>query len=1431
MKVLGICFGASTIKIIELNIDKKNNFKTGQKIITNHQKNPQGIFKELISKLDLGNYDYVTITGRRFKDNINISNITEIEAIEYGLQYLYNNKIIDKKYDGIASLGAENFIVYKLGNIGLIEKIETENKCASGTGDFFLQQIDRIGLDIDKAIKAVDYSYSYNIATRCSVYCKSDCTHALNTGVGKDEIVSGICKMMAEKVLKLFEKVNSKNVILIGGVTKNSAITDFMKNKMNDIYIPEDAEFFEALGAAYYAYSKKVKLKDNRIIKDSKRSFNFLPILNNADNLVEFKNIDYIKPQKNDECILGLDVGSTTTKAILLRFNDNAIISSVYLKTLGDPIRASRECYKKLSEKVNVDIKIIGIGITGSGRKITALHAGTEGIVNEIIAHSTGALYFDDGIDTIFEIGGQDAKYIQLINGVPVDYAMNEACAAGTGSFLEESIKNSFSITQEQIEDYALKSKKPLCFNDQCSAFINSDVKTAIQENNDQEDIIAGLVYSICMNYLNKVKSHRSIGNKIFMQGGVCYNRSVPIAMAKLLNKNIIVPPEPGLTGAFGVALEIKNKILNSQLKKGCYDLKELYKREISYGKTFLCNGNINCDRNCKINLLIIDKKKYPFGGACNKYDILQSKDNKAYISNYLAYRNKLLFTQEEENKNNNLKIGLNKSFLTYQLYPLFYNFFTKLGFNVVLSSGSGKINKKYKSISLCYPVEISHNNFYNLCVNEDIDYIFVPKIVELYVENSISYEREHQCTCLVLQSEAYLLQSEFNEIIDKSKFLTPELNFSQGYDTQINEFIKLANKLGKTTKEGILAYKYGLKKLNTFFSDIKNKGKAIINELEKNNKIGIVLFGKPYNALSDELNFGIPQKLSSLGYTVIPWDFLPFENEKCDGDMCWAIGQNILKAAAFVAKSPNLFGLYISNFACGPDSFLISYFRDIMKNKPSLTLEFDGHTANTGIDTRIEAFIDIINRYLKVKNQIREKKEDIIFQKAQIKLETNRPYFIDSDNKKISLFSNEVELLIPSMGEYVSEILASSFKSVGINAKALPVYDDEAFKLGRENTLGKECLPLILVLGGLLKYLKNNKDKNKKIAYFMPSNPGNCRFTQYSVFINKIIEKKQIRDVALLSLSPENSYAGIPINGMLTFLKGIIISDVMEDIKNTLKVIAADKKHALDLLSKEWQLIISHISSYGSKKLYKILNDVSKRLKKIPLSKTLKNSKVVSLLGDFFARRDDFCCRDIIKRLESKDIIVKREHVFSWFCYVDFLLESKIINTAFTFKERIEFIVKQFLQKHYDKKIKKIFSKSNLFEYEPMNIKEVNDYSRNYFDKRYTGEQVLVIGNYFKDILKKVHGVISVSPFACMPMNVVDSILSKESTLEKIIEIESKINKKKAGYYKKFEGLHHLPFLTIEVDGNPFPQIVESRIESFCLQVERVYNYNKNDH
>ena len=266
---------------------------------------------------------------------------------------------------------------------------------------------------------------------------------------------------------------------------------------------------------------------------------------------------------------------------------------------------------------------------------------------------------------------------------------MNEACSAGTGSFLEEAAKESLGIDVTEIGPIALSAAHPPNFNDQCAAFISSDIKNAAHESIERDDIVAGLVYSISMNYTNRVKGNRPVGDKVFMQGGVCYNRAVPVAMAALVGKPIVVPPDPGLMGAFGVALEVKDRQRAGLLEPQRFDLRHLAAREVTHKKPFTCRGGTEkCDRRCEISRIVIEDKTYPFGGACNKYYNMRFNIKAdAGALDLVAERQRLMLDEYAApvSSNGARTVGINRSFLTHSLFPLYSHFFKELGWQVVL--------------------------------------------------------------------------------------------------------------------------------------------------------------------------------------------------------------------------------------------------------------------------------------------------------------------------------------------------------------------------------------------------------------------------------------------------------------------------------------------------------------------------------------------------------------------------------------------------------------------------------------------------------------------------------------------------------------------------------------------------------------------------
>ncbi len=1441
---LGICLGATTVSCVRLIQEQKigdpftvpdTKLRILDHSVRPHEGDPKQTLFSYLNHPELDVFDKIAVTGRKYRHFVNLSSIPEAEAVEHAYRFI---KPQERSCPAIVSAGGETFIAYVLDQSGHISNVVTGNKCASGTGEFFLQQLRRMDVSLKKASRWAATETPYVLSGRCSVFCKSDCTHATNNGVPRSAVTSGLCKMMAEKVLELLKRVDKKNIIITGGAARNRMMIEYLQKEIHGLIVPKEAPFFEALGAALWAMDHKTARFDgaSAFLKTDVSSFDILPPLLHFKDRVKFKSIEKDTVRSGDECILGLDVGSTTTKAVLIRKEDNAMLASIYLRTNGNPIQACRKCYNEILEQVkrSVDpsgLSITGLGICGSGRKVAGLHALTKSVFNEIVAHATAAVYFDPDVDTIFEIGGQDAKYTHITNSVPSDYAMNEACSAGTGSFLEESAFETLGVNMEQIADIAVKGLKPPNFNDQCAAFISSDIKNAIQEGLEHEDIIAGLVYSICMNYSNRVKGNRPVGEKIFMQGGVCYNRAVPLAMASLIGKPIIVPPEPGLMGAFGSALEVKKRIENGLTPKRLFDLKGLADRKVKFGKSFTCNGGMEkCDRKCTIAVIKMEGKAYPFGGACNKYHNL--RHNLSYNSKTLdlvRVRENLIFKKygSTVDRSNGKKIkgtiGFNRSFLVNTYYPLYSAFFAELGFEPVLPEVPSKKGIDSKGAAFCYPGELSHGFFHALiCSEKPPPFIFLPHFKAIPSENKGAGSQ----VCPFVQGETFYLRTAFKKQIRElkqrgTKILTPLLDLSGGLEAAREPFVEAAFQMGVARSDAQKAFGKAVQKQIQCQTEMWEIGDEVLEGLEKTpHKTAVVIFARSYNGFVKESHMGIPHKLASRGVLTIPMDFIRSHHEHAKRHMYWGMGQLIMKAGRFVKRHPRLFGVYITNFSCGPDSFLLGYFRDLMGRKPSLTLELDSHSADAGIETRIEAFLDIVDAYVRLTKEKPVVKVEQPFTPARMVHDNGNLCVITSSGEKLSMTDSRVKLLFPSMGRLSTESMAAVFRGAGFNAQAHRPADQSVLKLGRANTTCKECLPLILTTGTLLSYTGNGRPGNEVLVYFMPTTSGPCRFGQYSIFIEDLVKKFRIPDVALMSLNSKDSYAGIGNGFQKKILWGIIVSDVMEDIRSMILVCARDVKSALDFFHKQWKQILVELERGKFSLLEKQLIRSAEALHTIPVGKDPGTVPRISLVGEIFVRRDSISRQFLIARLAKKGFATLCAPVAEWILYSDFSVLRGLSDYKPSTTEKLKLFIKMKFIAAYEKRIKSTLSGSGFVQAERIDIQRIIRNSSAYISPNLTGEAILTIGSAITEIASTTCGIIAIGPFGCMPNRISEAILNEIMNGKGKLATDPE-NKTLRAVLDPFGDL---PFLAIESDGSPFPQLTETKLETFCIRAERLH-------
>jgi predicted CoA-substrate-specific enzyme activase len=1415
MKSLGICLGASTISLVGLQETGDGRIEQTLRRSRSHEGNPRRVLQEMLEEIeDLKNIR-VGATGRKFRNYLDISTISEPEAVELACLHLLPRQ---HPYRVIVAAGGESFMVYHLDEDDRIQNIHSGNKCASGTGEFFLQQLGRMSLPMAEVSSMAMPEKRYHVSGRCSVFCKSDCTHALNKGIPKAQVVAGLSRMMAGKILELLKKLPKESVMLIGGCAANHSMVHYLHEEITDLYIPEEAACFEAFGAALWALAHETKpvVDPAKIFTNERLNISYHRPLTEFTDRVHFKQHPRSEAEAGDHAILGLDVGSTTTKGVLMRRRDKAILAADYLRTNGDPVGASRRVYESLAAQLKVDIVIEGLGVTGSGRQIAGLHALTDGVINEIIAHATAAVHFDPEVDTIFEIGGQDAKYTYITNQVPSDYAMNEACSAGTGSFLEEAAKESLGLAVTEIGKTAYLATRPPNFNDQCAAFIGSDIKSAAQEGVPLEDIVAGLVYSICMNYTNRVKGNRPVGRKVFIQGGVCYNEAIPAAMAALTGKEMVVPPDPGLMGAFGVALEVERRMEQGMLAPGRFDLKELIAREVNYGQPFKCGGGKDCDRGCEISRIEVAGKVYPFGGICNRYDNIIHKRKVDITGLDLVIRRErrvyrdLSPTPVEDGRPT---VGINRSFLVNTYFPLFHRFFNELGFKLVVPDAIDPEGIDQRNAPFCFPVEIAHGYMANLLAKNP-DFLFLPHIRSLKVAEATGTS----CTCPFVQGEPYYLRSTFAGAAARP-VISPVLDFSLGMRANRAAFEEVARKLGVDPRKARGALEAAIAEQEALIADLHQMGREALAELEKDpEQTGIVLFGRPYNSFVQEANKGIPAKFASRGIRIIPLDMLSCQEEELEQDlnMYWAMGQMIMRAAYYVKSHPQLFGTYITNFSCGPDSFLITYFRDVMGRKPSLTLELDSHTADAGVETRIEAFLDIVRYYRQLEGgQKKTSKPLSSFRPALVEMRGELAGIRASDGNWLPLNDPKVKVVLPSMGKFGTPLLAGSLARCGIRAEALPPANEEVLKLGRGNSSCKECLPLQTTIGSMLHYLQQ-RPADEVTAYFMASADGPCRFGQYHIFSRRSIEKHQIPNAAVLSSVSTNGYGGLGYGTTTAVWRAVVIGDILDEIWPTILAGAEDREAGLAVLDQEYQAIKAVIHKDWSV-LARQLKASAVNFARIKLRKPYAEIPKVSLIGEIYVRHDPISLQNLIERMADRGFAVRTAQNSEWFKYTDWLVRNKIEG-----KTSLSWWISYWVKRYFDGQIRKLLAPSGLFFCdEKMDVEPLIEAGQRFISPQLAGEAILTVGAALHEILHPACGIISIGPFGCMPTRIAESILNEKFTTTEKKKLLAEHGKN--GWSHILAKERKLPFLAIETDGNIFPQVIEARLEAFCLQAQRL--------
>ena len=899
------------------------------------------------------------------------------------------------------------------GSVGIVD-YQTNGDCAAGTGSFLDQQAGRLHYGVEQIGSIVASAQrSAQIAGRCSVFAKSDMIHAQQRGYMPPEVLRGLCQAVARNFRSVVARSRriETPVAFLGGVAANAAVVQALRDVFalddSQLLVPPGYAHFVALGAALAARvrSNGVGVKYMADLRAAKPTGGdelavAPPLSMSRVTLLRDRVEPYEWPfaAAPVDGYLGIDVGSVSTNLAVIDAAGN-VLEQIYTPTRGRPIEVVSQYLLELRDTLSDRVRIGGVGTTGSGRELIGELVGADTVTDEITCHKAGACFIGRTMlgkipDTIFEIGGQDSKFISLEDGIVVDFTMNDACAAGTGSFLEERAQELDIDIKGAFAQLALASGAPIRLGERCTVFMERDVNSCLQRGAAKADLCAGLAYSIAHNYINRVVRGRRIGDCIFFQGGTAYNDAVAAAFASILDKDIIIPPHNGVLGAIGAALVAQEEVAQrtscghtdtaaaavanvpgapAALASGAGEPQPLRVpgsrfRGYDLGKVdyalreFTCKG---CSNQCQIQKFTVEGEASYWGDKCSdRYRKRAKTRQKPVIPDLEALRHKLLFDDGSlpPVADGAPTVGIPLALYTYEMLPFYRALFAHCGLRTVLSEPT---NRKIIAAGLdavvaepCFPIIVAHGHVADL-IDGDVDYVFLPNMFN--AETRWMDRESHFCPWG--QTLPYIARrSPAFAQVRPEQWLSPVLRFREGLRVIQKALRGMGRQLGLSPRRMNGAVQRAYEAQRRFTEALHSAGAAALAQLNAAQARGIVLTGRPYNIYDGGVSLSVIRKLREYyGVNVVPLDFLAVDDidiRDIDDNMYWNYGRKILAVAKVVGRHPNLDIVHITNFKCGPDSFIKQFIRTA-SGKPFLTLQFDGHSNDAGIMTRCEAYLD----------------------------------------------------------------------------------------------------------------------------------------------------------------------------------------------------------------------------------------------------------------------------------------------------------------------------------------------------------------------------------------------------------------------------------------------------------------------------------------
>jgi predicted CoA-substrate-specific enzyme activase len=1244
----------------------------------------------------------------------------------------------------IMDVGGASATLIQLDEQGTIHNFTTNSLCAAGTGAFLDEQAGRLGISYDQIESFAHVDEPPTIATRCAVFAKSDLIHRQQEGCSKVAMWSGLCRGMTRTLLGtlLTGRPLSGLTAVIGGVAQNREIVRWLTASAPDhLIVPPLPHLQAAMGAALLAQPLARPLTPGSLARPQAAApierypwplsleRSTYPSFEVAERYVDAAanevRITAWTPGSHVSAYLGIDIGSTSTKLALVD-DDERVLVDIYRKTSGDPIGASGKLFRALADllgRTRSTLTVLGAATTGSGRKIVGAIAGADAIINEISAHVTGAMRTDPGIDTIFEIGGQDAKYMYVVDGNMRHANMNYVCAAGTGSFVEEqATKLGYAVSDV---GQAVLGISPPRASDRCTVFMESDVSRLVQAGATREDALSAVMVSVVKNYLNKVVGNRPRSRtRVFFQGATARNPGLVAAFERVLGVPVVVSPYCHVMGAYGVALLVRQQMRAHPAPSKFRGL-DLDRRHVDL-HTERCHL---CNNDCAVTVAAVEgvDERPSWGYQCGR----EPGDTRARVSPHdrlLRLRQKLW---REAGSGVRVPkdapvIGLPQALMTYSYLPLWQRFFNELGFGVRLSGATDhevrETGTRLAGADFCFPAKVAIGHVARLVADTRVSWVFVPQMVSEEVTEGLS----GAYVCPYVQGlPAYGRSALRLNGLPTDRLLSPVVDLRHGVPRIVTGLHQaLGRPLGRTRAQMRTAWVAAMTAQRGFEARCKAEGRKALDDARARGEQLTVLTGRPYNIYDKGLNLDLPRKLADQGRTLLPLDMLDPDVPRLlphYTNIYWLSGKRILGALAETAASPDLDPVHLTNFNCGPDSFLLSYAEDIMGDRPFLALELDEHGSDTGYQTRMEAFAHVLSHA----------------PARQLRAPQARPEPTDF---------KERTLWIPAMHPVGTPLVVAAFQRHGYDARELPPENMETYEIGRRVTRGSECLPTSLTIGRFLQAMAT-ETSHLHHALFMPTAQGPCRFGQYCTLHRQILDREGFGDVALLAPSSYNAYFGLESAIRQTLWLALVTGDIL------LKAVCKTRPYETEpgatdaALADAIRQIADTLRSGAD--LRDAVRRAVRRIASVPTHR-MPRRPIVGIVGEIYVRNNTFASEDVIRSVEQFGGEAWMSPLGEWMLYVS--------SPDNQFRQHGHFdarpwrtVPTYWWMKHWERRLYRAAGSYLADRHEPEAARVVSE-GRRWLPVNIGGEALLTVGRTvaFKD--QGAALVVNCSPFGCMP-------------------------------------------------------------------------------